>query len=184
MGFNYGYKLNDNPKLASLREIRFEPITGEHEAIVNREIKRYRIRRRRGVIHSIIFLIIGLVFTAADVWVGINLINARLLAIFPAMIALMFITVAVVNFVSGFFISVYAIREGVVADRETHEYYIDDVYGNPKLTSADHVTVRFPEEDKDVSLGCDAYTQMHCIPGKKVYVLKTNRGIIISFDDD
>ena len=25
MGFNYGYKLNDNPKLASLREIPFGP---------------------------------------------------------------------------------------------------------------------------------------------------------------
>lgn len=38
MGFNYGYKLNDNPKLTSLGEISFEPVTEEHRARVDREI--------------------------------------------------------------------------------------------------------------------------------------------------
>lgn len=81
------------------------------------------------------------------------------------------------------FISVYSIKEGVVADRETHQYYTEDIYGHSRLTSSDRVTVRFPELDKEVSLLCDSHTQMHCIPGKKVYVLKTSRGPIISFDD-
>ena len=49
MGFNYGYKLNDNPKLTSLGEISFEPITEAHRARVDREIKRYRAVRKKGV---------------------------------------------------------------------------------------------------------------------------------------
>ena len=119
MGFNYVYKLKDNPKLTSLNNISFDPVTEEHKDIVDRAVKRYREGRIKGV----------------------------------------------------------------VADRETHEHYVDNVYGNPELTATDHVTVRFPELDKEVSLVCDAHTQMHCIPGKTVYVLRTSRGTIIAFDD-
>ena len=46
MGFNYGYKLNDNPKLTSLGEISFEPVTEEHRARVDREIAIFRTIHR------------------------------------------------------------------------------------------------------------------------------------------
>ena len=183
MGFNYGYKLNDNPKLTSLGEISFEPITEEHIAIVDREIKRYRAVRKDGVFKSIIFFIIGLALAMAAVWVGIMFINARALAFLPGFTSLFFIALAVVNLLRCVSVSVNGIKKGVVADRETHEFYIDDAYGNPEVTSTDRVTVRFPEIDKEVSVVCDARTQMHCIPGKTVYLLRTSRGIIISYDD-
>ena len=183
MGFNYGYKLNDNPKLTSLGEISFEPVTEEHRARVDIEIKRYRAERKNGIFRSAAFFIVGLAFAIAAIWVGINLTNIRIVAFIPGGIALLLFALAIVNLICSGSISVYAIKKGVVADRETHEYYIDDVYGNPKLTSTDRVTVRFPELDKEVSLVCDAHTQMHCIPGKTVYLLRTSRGIVISFDD-
>ena len=183
MGFNYGYKLNDNPKLTSLGEISFEPITEEHRARVDREIKRYRAGRIKGIFMSVAFFIVGLVAAISAIWIGINLTNVRIFAFIPGVMALLLIALAVVSLISSICISVYAIKEGIVADRETHEYYVDNFYGNPVLTSTDRVTVRFPELDKEVSLSCDAHTQMHCIPGKTVYLLKTSRGIIISFDD-
>ena len=183
MGFNYGYKLKDNPKLTSLNNISFDPVTEEHKDIVDRAVKRYREGRIKGIFKSIAFFVIGLLFAILAVWVGINYINIRVLAFLPGFFALALITLATVNLICSVSISVQAIKKGVVADRETHEHYVDNVYGNPELTATDHVTVRFPELDKEVSLVCDAHTQMHCIPGKTVYVLRTSRGTIIAFDD-
>ncbi|MBO7452847.1 MAG: hypothetical protein J6U54_21155 [Clostridiales bacterium] len=183
MGYNYSYKLKENPKLVSLGEIKFDPITEEHKARVEREIKRYRANRRSVFFRSIIFFIIGLAFLVGSVWFAISYKNIMILALLPALFALFFLAAGAIQFMFSVPISVDYIKEGVVADRETHQYYTEDVYGYSVPASADHVTVRFPELDKEVSITCDSYTQMHCIPGKKVYILSTSVGPIISFDD-
>lgn len=91
MGYNYTYELNKNPKLTSLGEIKFEPITEEHTDRVKREIKKFRVTRRKGVVQSVIFFIIGLIFVTAAVLLWINFKNLRALAFLPMLISFFFL---------------------------------------------------------------------------------------------
>ena len=175
MPFNYSYQLNPNPKLTSLSNIKFDPVTEEYSEHIERFKKMHHQAAIKTVIIGILFLIVSLGILGLGLYIFVNFPEIRGVIVLNISLALAFSVPSVLCFLS-YPIKVTGIKEAVVADRETHEYYIDNAYGMPEQTSSDRVTLKFADTDKEVSIVTDSHVQMHCIPGKAVLLLMTSKG--------
>ena len=179
MPYNYSYQLDPNPNLVSLDKVKFDPVTEEHKSRIEAETKLFLQKRRKDLIRSIVFFVISLLLIVLGVilWLKVSVI----LLFLPVFIALPFLIIAIISLILCVGFKVTGIKECRVTHRETHKYYTDNAYDMPVETSTDRVTVRIEDTGEEVSVVTDAYTQMHCIEGKKVWLLKTSKGTMISF---
>lgn len=179
MPYNYSYQLDPNPNLVPLDKVNFDPVTEEHRSRIEAETQLFRQKRRKDLIRSIVFFVISLLLIVLGVilWLKVSVI----LLFLPVFIALPFLIIAIISLISCVGFKVTGIKECRVTHRETHKYYTDNAYDMPVETSTDRVTVRIEDTGEEVSVVTDAYTQMHCIEGKKVWLLKTSKGTMISF---
>lgn len=179
MPYNYSYHLDPNPNLIPLGSVIFDPITEEYKSRIETEKMLFQQKHRKDLIRSIIFFVISLLLIVLGVvlWLKVSVI----LLFLPVFIAIPFLIIAIVSLISCAGFRITGIKECRVTHRETHQYYVDNAYDMPVETSTDRVTLRIEDTGKEVSVATDAYTQMHCIEGKKVWLLKTSKGPVISF---
>jgi len=180
MKYNYSYNLDSNSNLVPISSIEFDPIKEEHRYIVEKEIRIFRAKHKREFIKAMIFSAVFVVLIIAGIIMGIK----YSLIFFPVLggISIVFLTMAIIWFLSSTRFKVLGIKEGIVTHRETHQYYVDGHNNNVEHRSSDRVTIRIADTGKEVSIPTDAYTQMHCVPDDKVWLLKTTSGPVISFD--
>lgn len=183
MPYNFSYKLKPNPNLTSVGNIRFDPVTDEHKDLIAMAKKRSHYMTFKTLIIGIIFLIISVSLLSLGLFIIIKYPSIGLLFAVLASMAVFFGVIAVIC-ISCYPFKVTGIKEAVVSDRETHQYDVENEFsGATHQSSTDYVTLKFNDNDMEVRIVTDAKTQMHCIPGKTVYLLRTNKGPIISVDD-
>ena len=181
MPYNYSYNLDLNPKLVPLGSVKYDPVTDECQKRIETEKNLYKTKHRKNLITSIVFFAVSLLLVCAGVILGMRYNSFLLFALI--FIALPFLILAVINLVTYTGFKVTGIKECRVTHRETHEYYTDGTYDLPVKRTTDRVTLRIEDTGDEVSVVTDAYTQMHCVIDKKVWLMRTSKGPVISFHE-
>ena len=180
MKYNYSYELDPNSNLVPISSVEFDPIKEEHKNIVEKEIRIFRAKHKGELIKAVIYSAVFVVMIIAGIILGRK--YSLLLFLVLGGMSIVFLTMAIIKFLSSTRFKVLGIKEATVTHRETHQYYVDGHNNNVQQRTSDRVTVRIADTGKEVSIPTDAYTQMHCIPDDKVWLLKTSSGPVISFD--
>ena len=178
MPYNYSYTLDPNPKLVPIGNIKFDPVTDEYRNVIEKEKRIHRLKHRGDLVKAVIFFVLSLILFAGGAFLGIR--YALFLLFLPVLIGIVFLVISVIMFVTSVSFKVTGIKAGTVTHRETHQYNVENNYNQTLTRSTDRVTVRIDETGDEVSVITDSATQMHCTPDRKVWLLKTSTGAVIS----
>lgn len=182
MGYRYNYSLDSNPGLVPISEVKFKPVTEEYRSRIEMEKKKFRRLHKKSFIVAAVSLIAALILIALGVYLTEKYNDNDYLKIL-SLIAAFFLLYFVIVFKFRVALRVTGVIEATVTHRETHQTEHEGTYGLTHIHTHDHVTVRIEETGDEVSIGTDADTQIHSIPGKKVLLLKTSAGPIVSLVD-
>lgn len=178
MPYNYSYNLDPNPNLVPIGNIKFDPVTEEHKGLIEKEKRIHKLKHRGNTVKAIVLFVLSLILFAAGAFLGIR--YALFLLFLPVLIGIVLLIISVIMFVPGAGFKVTGIKAGTVTHRESHQYNVENNYNQTLTRTTDRVTVRIDETGEEVSVITDPHTQMHCIPDKKVWLLKTSAGVVIS----
>ncbi len=182
MGYRYSYRLDSNPRLVTLNAIKFKPVTEEYRSRIETEKKKFRRLHKTSFIAAVVSLIAALILIALGVYLTEKYNDIGYLKIL-SLIAVIFLLYFVIVFKFRVAFRVTGVIEATVTHRETHQTDREDYRSRTYIHTHDYVTVKIEETGDEVSVVTDADTQIHSIPGKKVLLLKTSAGPIISLNE-